>query len=107
MPTRYSESGALTLDTNSSGALTSEYMVVEGASFKSIYVVPATGTHATHQVQVQGSPDGGTTWFDMWTAITGKSMLMHQPCQCAIMRAKVTVVEGAPSTCDIYFFSTD
>jgi hypothetical protein len=107
MPTRYSESGALILDTNSFGAVTSEYMTVEGASFKSVYVVPATGAHATHQVQIQGSPDGGITWFDMWTAITGESLLMHQGCQCPRLRAKVAVAEGATSTCNIYFFSTN
>ena len=104
MPNRFSHSLGLTLDTNSNGAVTTTFSTLDGSHTRDIFIVPVTGTHVTHQVQVQGSPDEGTTWFDMWTPITGKGMLMGQVCQCGLLRAKVTTVEGAASTCKIYFF---
>ena len=107
MPTRSSESGPLALDTNSLGAVTTTFDVLSGASYKSVFVVPKTGTHTIHDVQVEGSPDEGVTWFPMWATIVGKGMLMHQACECSHLRVKVIVAEGAASTCDVYLFSTD
>lgn len=102
---RYSESGPLALDTNVLNAVTANFPTLTGSIAHDMYVLAATGTHATHQVQIQGSPDDGTTWFTMWTAVTGTGFLMYKNCLCPLLRAKVVVAEGVASTCNIYFFS--
>ena len=105
MSNRFIESGAIALDTNDNGAVTARLTIPEGATGTTVFVAAKTGTHATHQVTLQGSPNG-TDWFNMDTPITGIGLLEHHLCACPILRVKVTVAEGATSTCDIYIISS-
>ena len=105
MSTRFLESGALTLDTNDNTDKTVRITLPEGATHTTVFVVGSTGTHATHQVVLQGSPNG-TNWFDLATAITGIDVLENHVCTCPILRVKCSVAEGATSTCDIYVISS-
>lgn len=106
MSDRYSASGALTLDTNVLGAVTATFEPLIGSKVHDMFVASATGTHTTHQVKIEGSPDEGVTWIPMWTPVTGEDVLMGSHCLCPLIRGKVVVAEGGTSTCNIYFFST-
>ena len=105
MSNRFIESGAITLDTNDNGAATARVTIPEGATNTTVFVVGKTGTHGTHQVTLQGSPNG-TNWFDIATAVTGAGVIENHVCSCPVLRVKVTVAEGATSTCDIYIISS-
>ena len=109
MSDRFTESGPLTLDTNVLNSVTVDFTTLSGSTTHDMYVIPASGAHTTHQVKINGSPDEGTTWLPMWTAVTGAgpaSFLMDKKCMCPLLQVEVTVAEGAASTCNIYFFST-
>ncbi len=70
---------------------------LSGVSFCTI---AKTGTHATHVVGMQYSPDD-TNWYDSIDAsITGVG---YDVCDCSMryVRCKLTTVEGSASTVDI------
>ena len=105
MSIRFAETGALALDTNNLGAVTSTFDVPNGALHKMVFAVSITGTHGTHVIELQGSPNGGTDWFDMGT-INGSGLIMDHICLCPQLRVKVTTAEGGTSTCEIFIFAS-
>lgn len=97
---RFDEVITLGMNTNSSGALTSSLDVRE-ATLIALLVVGKTGTHASHIITLQSSPND-TDWFDMTDTLTGDGVLHDVSCACKFIRAKVTTPEGGTSTCDVY-----
>ena len=88
------------VDANSTSSVTTA-IDMDGYFFVGMYVAGATGTHATHIVTLQSSPDG-TTWFDTTHAITGVGSDTEINCYTNYIRAKVTTAEGGASTVNIY-----
>ncbi|MBL4820131.1 MAG: hypothetical protein JKY98_03935 [Gammaproteobacteria bacterium] len=86
------------LDSDASSVSTA--LVMEGAKLAAFFVVANTGTHATHVITMQVSPDG-TNWFDTSHTITGVGNLHNIGCAAEQIRCKVTTLEGATSTVDI------
>ena len=70
------------------------------ATIVGLYIKAVSGTHGTHVVTLQISPNG-TDWFDTSHTITGIGELHGISCIAVELRAKVTTVEGATSTVDI------
>jgi len=79
---------------------TTEPVEVGANSLMGMYVKAASGTHATHIVTLQISPDG-TNWFDTTHTITGTGDLHDIRCVAVEARVIVSTVEGGASTIDI------
>ncbi|MBL4891458.1 MAG: hypothetical protein JKX91_06485 [Rhizobiaceae bacterium] len=79
---------------------TTSSVIVGDNSLIAIFITANTGTHATHVVTLQISPDG-SNWFDTSHTITGVGQLHNITCVAIEARAKVTTNEGATSTIDI------
>jgi len=94
------------LDANSVDSKTTG---IETAGFKRfvMHILGKTGTHATHEIELQSSPDNDK-WFtarneDGTTIkVTGQGHKLHFTASSRYLRAKVVVSEGATSTVDIY-----
>lgn len=74
---------------------------LRGAINVAMYTKVNTGASTTHVVTIQVSPDDKTTWFDTTHTVLGIGMTHDNVCVATHIRAKVTIVEGAPSTIDI------
>ena len=66
-----------------------------------VAVVAKTGTHGTHVITVQESPND-TDWFDSSSTITGVGIVEDIEVDMRYARVKVTTPESATSTCDVY-----
>lgn len=86
-----------TLDANTLDAVTPDTICMEGCSVFTLFVAAdGAGTHATHQVTLEVSPDG-SDWFQTSHAITGLGMVTATLTG-SEARAKTTIVEGSPSS---------
>jgi len=88
------------LNTNSNG-LTSDELTMGSGSSIGIYVTANSGTHDTHVLTLQISPDEGVTWIDVSHTITGAGNKHELVCVCDKVRMKVTTPEGGTSTVDL------
>lgn len=81
-------------------------VVVGDNNLIAMYVAASAGSasNTTHQVTLQISPDG-TTWFDTTHQITGVGDIHDITCVAVNARLKVTIVEGAASTIDIFILT--
>ena len=100
-PATFEELICPSLDTNNNGAVTDSLdIAILPLGIVTTSVISLTGTHATHVITLQTSPDD-TVWFDRNT-IAGSDTC--NDCDINAMRyirAKVTTVEGAASTCKV------
>lgn len=89
-------------DTNSLSTKTAG-VDVSSCDQLTFYVIPNTGSHATHIVTLQFSPeDVDASYQDSTYNIPGTGCLHVSDIQSvAWVRLKVTVKEGAVSTCDL------
>jgi len=87
------------VDANASSV--TDKLELRGAINAAMYTIADTGASTTHVVTIQVSPDDGTTWFDTTHTVLGIGMTHDNVCIGTHIRAKVTIVEGAPSTIDI------
>jgi hypothetical protein len=79
---------------------------VELSTNKSIgvHIVSVSGTHVTHVVTLQLSPNN-INWVDTTTTATGSDKYMSKnDCFGKYARVKVSTAEGAASVCDISIF---
>jgi len=83
---------------------TTASVVVGDNNLIAMYVAANTGPNNNHQVTLQISPDG-TTWFDTTHQITGLGDIHDITCVAVNARLKVTIVEGAASTIDIFILT--
>lgn len=90
------------LDANSASA-TNE-LDLGDAKYIGMYVIADTGTHATHVITLQVSPDD-TNWYNTTHTVTGVGFTHEDMCIGHSVRAKVTTLEGAPSTVDVMIFA--
>jgi len=105
MANRFINSGPLSLDTNLLNDFTDTVVVPEGATLSTFFVVGKTGSHSTHEVTLQISPNG-TNWFDTSKTLVGLGPKSPFDCICINVRVKVTIAEGSASTCDIYIVAS-
>ena len=68
----------------------------EGFSNITMFIIPESGTHATHVITLQDSTDG-INWVDTTYTVTGDGNFKKKLCTKKYIRAKVTIMEG--STC--------
>lgn len=68
--------------------------------YVSVYVKSASGSHSTHVLTLQTSPDG-TDWYDTSSTITGTGVLGNILCVTGEVRIKVTTIEGVASLIDV------
>lgn len=64
-----------------------------------LFVSSNTGTHDQHQMGIEISPDGGTTWFELPDIVRGVGMITVDHIA-TTARAKVVSIEGGTSTVD-------
>jgi len=88
-----------TLDTNTNA--TSSIIEMVGRKYIGVYVCGITGTHATHIITLQISPNG-TDWFDTADTITGEGYVKQDLIISDQARVKVTTTEGATSTSKVF-----
>ena len=88
------------LNTNSLGAFSSP-LEMEGMVYVGMYVCGDSGSHSSHVVTLQVSPNG-TDWFDTNDTVTGTGFVKQDLIVATEIRAKVTTAEGATSTCKVY-----
>ena len=96
----YFEVSEAILDTNSAdstaGCSSSQTTFLTG------YIFGATGTHNTHIVELQVSPNAGNDWMTV-DSLTGLGVVSFNIISdCA--RLKVSTPEGSASTCKVYLF---
>lgn len=73
-----------------------------------VHVVSVSGTHTTHVLTLQLSPDDGTTWCDTTTTVTGSGKYVsNNTCFATHARVKCTTAEGAAAVCNVYLFAND
>lgn len=91
-------------NTNSLATVTA-WIDISTCSFISFFVEGKTGTHTTHKVGIECSPDStfnGGFHGDSTTLITGEGHKMVDASNISYVRMAVETVEGATSTCDFY-----
>lgn len=98
----YDQSSDLAIDANAS-TITSAIEIGD-TSMIGVYVQSASGTHGTHVLTIQLSPDGNN-WFDSTHTITGLGNLHEITCVALNARCKITTVEGATSTIDVFLIT--
>ena len=86
-------------DTNNNGATTTS-ISMHDALYVSLFVKAASGTHSTHVITIQMSPNG-TDWYDTSSTLTGAGKITNVLCIAAYVRAKVTTSEPGTSTVDV------
>lgn len=96
----YFESPEFNVNTNNLG--NSPAVSSTASSFVTAYIVPNTGSHSTHVIELQASPNGGTDWITI-SSITGVGT-MTVSIMTDEVRLKVTTSEGSASTCKAYIF---
>ena len=94
----YSEKDVNGFDTDIVNA-TSGSLYINGNKTVGVYVHAATGAHATHVITVQISANN-IDWFDSTSTITGTGFVEFDTIA-QYVRIKVTIAEGAVSTCNI------
>lgn len=92
------------LDTNVLNANGAE-VTITTQTLVTLYVNGKTGTHANHKVMLEVSPDSGTTWVGTRATVEGEGCV-SLTAVCTKVRAKVTRVEGATSTVDVWVLAT-
>lgn len=88
------------LDTNVKDAAT-DPIAVTTETLISLFVVEKTGGRGKFRVQLQASPDSGTTWVSVGDTLshTGHACIM---CVATHVRAKVVSSQGSASTVDVF-----
>lgn len=87
------------IDANSEGAVTGS--ITLGLFGRvGLFVTGTSGTHSTHVVTLQLSPDG-VKWFDTDHVFTGVGNDHDAVCTGQEIRAKVTTAEGSASIIEI------
>ena len=86
-------------DANNTASVTSS-IKMDGSSSLGFYIADNTGTHATHEIEIQVSLDN-STWLDTNIIITGIGVLASLMCVTNFTRAKCKTAEGGVSTVDI------
>jgi len=89
------------VDCNASTTTASLY--INGNTNVGLYVYAASGTHGTHVTTKQFSMDG-STWQDSTYTVAGTGFVEGTTVS-SYIRAKITTVESASSTCDIHIAS--
>ena len=87
------------LNANSLGAVTTAIELDEDEHL-GIFILDNSGTHATHVITIQASPDN-TNWFDTSYTLTGTGFLNNTTIITRYIRAKVTTAEGAASVINV------
>jgi len=98
----YSEKQITGLDSNNLGDVC-DHLYINGNKAVGIYISAASGSHTTHVITLQISPDG-ITWHDSAHIVTGIGY-KEADTIAQYIRLKVTTAEGSPSTCDAYITS--
>lgn len=100
MSSTFTQESFAGVDTNVLDAASTS-LDVGKATMAELVIVGKTGTHGTHVVTLQTSPND-IDWLDTSVTVTGAGRAIHNPCPCAFLRVKITTAEGAASTCDIH-----
>ncbi len=87
------------IDTNANTAI--EAVDISGYGRVSMTIIGKTGSHTTHVVCLQKSPNG-TDWFDEPNIVVTGEGEAHADCYSKYVRAKVVTIEDSTSTVDIY-----
>ena len=98
---------SLGLDLNSTSTVSN---IIELGSLRSVgvHVVSVSGTHTTHVLTLQLSPDGGANWVDTTTTVTGSGKYVSSnTCFATHARVKCSTAQGAAAVCDVYIFASD
>lgn len=95
---RYSETGEVALNTNSSNATTTPLDILSGATRIAAYVIGNAGAFTTCVVTLEVSPDEGANWVATTATITGEGHIDSHICLATQARLKVTTAQGATST---------
>lgn len=92
------------LDANSLSTTTTP-LILSGIRNLGFYVVANSGNHNNHiaTLQVSSNKAGSSNpkWFNTAHKITGEGKIISIPIVALRARAKITTVEGSPSTIDI------
>jgi len=83
-------------DTNSTATVTTG-LDISAQQFVAMAVLATTGTHTTHEVELQCSVDN-TSWFATGMKITGTGLKDGISVAARYVRLKVTIAEGTTST---------
>ena len=103
---KYNDAKYTAIDTDDTGEDSATAWVdISMCDYVGFYVEGKTGTHATHKVGVQCSPDGTFNggWHDETDGlITGEGHILMEAMNMSYIRIAVHTAEGATSTCDFY-----
>ena len=91
------------INANSTSSVTAA-MTIGDTGHVGLFITGTSGTHGTHKVILQISPDG-VKWFDTTHSVTGLGSFHDEICTAEEVRAKVSVAEGASSIIEIDIFS--
>ena len=91
------------INANSTSSVTAA-MTIGDTGHVGLFIAGSGGSHSTHVVTLQISPDG-IKWFDTVHTITGTGNLHDEICTALEVRAQVTTAEGSSSTILIDMFS--
>ena len=85
-------------------AVTGAEITITTETMITLYVKGKTGTHGSHRIEIQISPDNGTTWID-----TACNVRREGCCSitavCTKARAKLVLAEGAISSVDVWLLA--
>jgi len=99
MATKFSENTQTGLDANSTSTVSSSLDIAEN-NWVCYTILANTGTHATHVITLQCSPDD-TNWYNTASTITGVGIIDNVQIGARYVRLKVTTAEGGTSTVDV------
>ena len=78
----------------------------EGFNNITMFILPVSGTHATHVITLQDSNDG-INWIDTVYTVTGDNNLKGKLSTKKYIRAKVTTLEGSTCTVTVVIIATN
>lgn len=96
----FTDSGDMTLDTNSINAVTAS-LNVEDVSVLEFTVDNISGGSTTHEVVIEMSPDDIVFHEHSSKSMVGLGMVHDISCSCAYVRLKVKVAEGGASSSNV------
>ncbi|MEE8289578.1 MAG: hypothetical protein V3R25_09215 [Nitrosomonadaceae bacterium] len=91
------------LNSNNAGAV-GALIALTTQTKLTLYVLPATGTHANHQLGIEISPDGGTSWLELPNVVRGLGEFTREVVATQA-RVKVIQREGATSTVNAFLLA--
>ena len=88
------------LDVNDSNAVTGEF-ALGNCTLVTVFVEGVTGTHASHELTVEVSPDN-VFWVQTPIKVTGADTFIGGDLVAEFMRLSVSNTEGSASTVNVY-----